>query len=73
MKYGDIQKGMTLKLKADRQQAYGLPTGTVHVLGLKDRDGYKVGHVFAAYIDTDTYGTREMSGYFKPSDFLEGV
>lgn len=73
MTYNSISTGMTLKLKRDRQAAYGLPCSTVTVLGRKDRPGYKVGHIFAAYIDMDTYGTREMSGYFKPQDFEKAL
>lgn len=71
MTYDSITRGMTLKLKPERQLAYGMPSNTVTVLGKKDRKGYKIGHIFAAYIDYDSASgsARQMSGYFKPSDF----
>lgn len=73
MRYSEIMAGMILKLKPSRANDYGLIENTVTVLGLKDRPGYKVGHVFASYLVRDTYGERTVSGYFKPSDFAAVV
>jgi len=57
MKQYDIKPGMILRLKKDRQEAYGSDSPFVTVTGLKARPGYKVGFV------------QSGTDYYTPQDF----
>jgi hypothetical protein len=57
----EIRPGMTLKLKSDRQEAYGFETAAVNVTGLYYKGGYKTPWVQA------------VQGSFRPSDFAARI
>ena len=59
MKDAYIRPGMTLRLKRERAEAYGMTDRLVTVTALKDRPGYKVGFVMRgdeAYCASDFEG-----------------
>ncbi len=57
MRHEQIQPGQTLRLKPDRQAAYGRAGALVIVSSIGTRDGYKTPWIYSA------------AGAFKPSDF----
>ena len=57
MRQADIQAGMVLRLKRERQADYGMDCPLVVVTGLKARAGYAVGWV------------QSGTAFFRPQDF----
>lgn len=64
MKAQDIKPGMVLKLKKDRQDAYGLSCPFVRVTWLRSPNAYKTPYVYTGKLNDA--GTPEA---FRPSDF----
>ncbi len=60
MKHQNIKVGMVLKLKRERQEAYGMESDRVEVTAIKPRPGYVVPWIMSG---TEAY---------KPQDFREG-
>ena len=70
MKSQDIQPGMHLLLKPERQRDYGLESPVVLVHSLKPRKGYVVPWVIVNEPWTDCTGEKHAYKAFNPSDFL---
>ena len=61
MRYRDIRVGMVLKLKKERQEAYGADSDRVEVTDIRPRPGYRIPWIFSG---TDAY---------KPQDFEKAL
>ena len=59
MRHQEIKVGMMLKLKKERQEAYGMESGFVEVTAIKPREGYKVPWIVS------------NGSYYKSQDFSE--
>ena len=66
MDYARIRVGRTLRLKKERQAAYGMSESLVRVDRLVPRKGYKVG-----FVVRDIPG--QASEFYRPYDFADEV
>ena len=73
MQLRNIRVGMKLRLKRERQEAYGMTDPVVEVLRIHPRPGYLVPWIVGDGMWTDMDGTVHPFGFYKPSDFSRAI